>query len=319
LFSLSGLCGIYFFLLRCSTQLAAQVAILLIAIGSGFIFHSREFKLYTLDLAITVWTLYIAFRKEGEEKKSNDSFLVIVLSLFSLTSPVFIFLLPAVAVYRFFHLKKRTFRDLLVLALPVAFFIALYFLFLKPQNSGGTVRFWTQYYPNSIDKINFLLTIFKRDSKSFLSLNAGIVSFSYLVVLIFFSVRKKDGIWLLLLTPFLVHVAVAFFGGYPLFGRPSYYLYGILTIAFAYNVGSIVEFVTSRTLIKGKKVGVAAMVTLIVFFLWQDVIPGNIVRSDNWPTQQGRKVLRVLDSESAKGDIVKSNYGSYYTLLLYSV
>ena len=317
LFSLIGICGIYFFLLRCSTQLSAQVAILLIAIGSGFIFHSREFKLYTLDLAITAWTLYIAFRKEGEAKKSNDCFLVIVLSLFALTSPVFIFLLPAVAVYRFFHLKKRAIRDSLILVFPVALFIAIYFLFLKPQNPGGTVRFWTQYYPNSIDNINFLLTIFKRDSKSFLSLNAGIVSFSYLVCLLFFSVRKKDGIWLLLLTPFLVHVAVAFFGGYPLFGRSSYFLYGILTIAVAYNLGSIAEFAASRTPIKEKTMGVAAMVTLIVFLLWQDVIPGNIVQSGNWPTQQGRKVLTVLNSEIAKGDVVKFNYGSYYTLLLY--
>ena len=318
LFALLGLVGVYLFLSRVSTSAAALLATLLISLGYGFIRHSREFKPYALDLTLTAWTLYAAVRIPLHQREQKNILLVFMLHLFAVSSLVFAFVFPAVVAYRFRQTTPRTVFDFLLIVSPIVVFFLTYLFFFRPQMSDAALqRFWAAYFANSPEQIAFLIGEGDKFITQFFPLGGFVGILFYCVLLPLLSLRNRDGVWLLLLVSFGVQIVASAVGLYPLFHRPSYYLYGLIVIAFAYVVGALSQELAKKSRLLQDVLGICAIVGIVGYLVSTILLTQAVKRVRAWPSEQGRAAFSVLADRFESGDILKINYAAYFPFQFY--
>jgi signal peptidase I len=136
------------------------------------------------------------------------------------------------------------------------------------------------------------------------------------------SWRRKDGVWLLLMTPLLFAAVASALQLYPLFGRPSFFLFGIGAMSVGYCFGHVVELVPVK--FEGwwgrwgrEAAGGALSFGLIGSYLVTGAAAEGIEKGRKWPSPQAEKVFSILAEHYRPGDAVKFNAGVKYTFVLY--
>jgi len=199
--------------------------------------------------------------------------------------------------------------------------VAIYLLVYAGGATEPTREFWAEYYLWPPENIPFIL-------KSGAYALRGYFGFAWPAVPIFYvycaiiSWRRKDGVWLLLVTPLLFAAVASALQLYPLFARPSYFLYGIGAMSVGYCFGHVLELVPVK--FEGwwgrwgrEAVGSVLSFGLILSYLLTGAAAEGIEKGRKWPAPQAKKVFSILAEHYRPGDAVKFNPPVQYTFLLY--
>ena len=95
----------------------------------------------------------------------------------------------------------------------------------------------------NLDNFNFFVQTWIQFISQYTAMPWKIVTLSFIIILPCFSIYKKDGIFLLFLVPFFMQCIFSYLKLYPLFERPSYYLYGLAVISLCYSLSSIMQLI----------------------------------------------------------------------------
>ena len=330
----SVLCSVSIFQLSKSISKSYLSILPLVLINGGYLFilHSREFKPYIIDLLFTSFAYYLtilACNSKISSSKRATSFLCIFLFLFSLSSLAFVFVTPSLLIFLWY--KKFSLRKLILISL-VSFipFLVNYYLYLSPQSPEGTQEFWSSYYLSSnLDNINFFVDTWIEFISQSTSLPWQVVSLSFFILLPIISIIKKDGIFLLFLSPFLIQCCLSYLHIYPLFQRPSYYLYGLAVISLSYSISCIFDaFVHTIFFILKKRpfkvnnsysfFQLSFLVLLLLIILKFTGFTTQVKNAQGWPVDQGREIMKTLTEEYKNSDNMIYNQASYFTMKYYA-
>ena len=136
------------------------------------------------------------------------------------------------------------------------------------------------------------------------------------------SWRRKDGVWLLLMTPLLFAAVASALKLYPLFGRPSFFLFGIGAMSIGYCFGHVIELVPLK--FEGwwarwgrEAAGGTLTFGILASYLLTGAAAEGIAKGRKWPSPQAKKVFSILAEQYRPGDAVRFDYGVKYTFLIY--
>ncbi len=327
-FGVAGLLAIYEFVRRIAGPGAGLCAAALVAVGPGFIYHAREFKPYALDLFASALCLAVATRN-GKRAGAPGFGLITALHAFALSSLCFVFVYPAIVLYRFFARGDRSPGAVLALASPAVTFALYFFLFLGPQGSETSAPqlFWNQFYPTSWENLKFLAGEFRHGANLFFLFGWGVLLVATLFGVPFVARRKRDGAIWLLWVPFAMNALFAAFEQYPLFGRSGYFLYAILIAGFSYACAGILGAIPRE---RRAQVWIPALVLGVGLALATDrrdpyaigarlerPLPEALERARHWPPDMGREAFALARKNLAPGDRLLLSPNAYYTFLAY--
>jgi len=314
LFSGAAFVGAYLFLRRVSSPGAAVAAVLLLAFGPGFVFHAREFKPYAMDLALAVWSLWAAARYVESPTPRRLAGLAIMLSLYALSSITFVFLYPGIVAWVWLSvdpIQRRTLAPLL--AAPIVF-LGLYFLYLRPQSAGGRmIQYWAAYYIESPAQFLAIVKNARTDISWFVAAGWPTAVAAYFLGLPALAVLAKDRIAIALLLPFIVQAGFATAGLYPLFSRPSYYMYGLMALAIPYCLAACWRAIVEADSVRMRILDVAVLAAVAAVMLVGTPFRDQLAQAQKWPVEQGRDAFRLLAERQREGDEAFVNYAAYYT------
>ena len=326
IFSLLSIVGAGAFLIRCGTVSGALAAVFFIGVGWGFIFYVREFKPYALDFALTAWSFFAALYWSQKPSAGRLALLAGTLLAASLFSIVFVFIYPAILAY-LLHRQRGLYRQregrfaLALLGVPGCVFVAIYLLVYASAASGRTQAFFSPYFLWPPENIPFVLEAGGQSLIGFFGFAWAVVPVCY-VYCGFISWRRKDGVWILLMTPLLFAAVASALQLYPLFGRPSFFLFGIGAMSVGYCFGHVIELVPVK--FEGwwgrwgrEAAGSALGFGLILSYLVTGAAAEGIEKGRKWPSPHTEKVFSTLAEHYRPGDAVKFNAGVKYTFLLY--
>lgn len=299
----------------------ARLAVLApLLFGSSYLFvrHARHFKPYSLDLFLTISALWAATLFVSNPSRRRYFFLLAVLSLFALSSLPALFVVPGIVCYLAYHRAGSIIKLTKVAGIPLCLYGLNYLFLLKPQSAGGALKFWSNYYLDDISKVPFLAKALIQfvDESSFVDWR--ILLASYFIALPIISIHKKDGFWILLISPLFAHMLVSSLRLYPLFDRPSIYLYGLILISFAYSASEIGKLFFEKLQLQRKhfdKIAIALITLSLVLFSTKIFQYFEGLRT--WPISQGRESFQKLAEDFTTGDRLRFGYGSYFTLKFY--
>lgn len=322
LFSLLSILGMIVFLVRCGTPTGALASAFIVAAGYGFIYHAREFKPYNLDFALMVWSFAAALYWAERPSRLRLATLVLSLVLMALFSLTFAFIYPGIILYyayRSNNLRNSNLASIAAMLAPTALFLLNVAVIV--EYSGATRDFWSEYYLSSLERIPFLISQGARFFERFLGPVWSVaVEFYFIAAIV--SLRRKDGVIFLMLPPFVLLVVMSILGLYPLFGRPSFFLYGILALSFGYVVGHILELLPGKPAFLQRRAvreGLSMAMTLgmIAYYIGSGALENNVAAAKRWPMEQGNEAFKVLKEEYRDGDAIKISYGAWYAFLIY--
>ncbi len=326
IFSLLSIAGAGAFLIRCGTVSGALAAVFFISVGWGFIFHAREFKPFALDFALTAWSFFAAVYWAQKPSPGRLALLAGTLLAASLCSIVFVFIYPAVLAYlpyrqRGLYRQREERFALALLLVPGCVFVAIYLLVYAGGATGPTRGYWADFYLWPPENIPFILKAGVQSSMGYFGFAWPAVPICYVYCAII-SWRRKDGVWLLLMTPLLFAAIASALRLYPLFGRPSFFLIGIGAMSVGYCFGHVVELVPVK--FEGwwgrwgrEAAGGVLSLGLILSYLVTGAAAEGIEKGRKWPSPQAEKVFSTLAEHYRPGDAVMFNYGAKYTFLIY--
>ena len=319
LFSLLAVTGAFLFVRRLAGTAAAFVAAFAIAVGHDFILHSREFKPFALDLALAIWAIYVAVAFRAWQRR-HDILSMLLMTLYALSSISFVFVYPAVLAYRVLHRKHRAWNRLALMAVPGIVFLAVYWFWLRPQAASAAItNFWAGQTIDNAEGLRFALGAGLHYIGRYFLFGWVVAWIFYLGVAPVMSIiGRRDGVWLLLLTPLAVQIVVSALGMYPLFNRPSYYLYGIMVLAFGYGAGTLIQSVQARGLaMLSRALAVGLVTATIGYSVYAGVIPDQLRNLHRYPHAGGKKAFSRLVKHMQPGDVVSINYGAFRTFLFH--
>ncbi|MCH9054134.1 MAG: glycosyltransferase family 39 protein [Proteobacteria bacterium] len=326
IFSLLSIVGAGAFLIRCGTVSGALAAVFVIGVGWGFIFYVREFKPYALDFALTAWSFFAALYWSQKPSAGRLALLAGTLLAASLFSIVFVFIYPPILAYllhrrRGLHRQREGQLALALLGVPGCVFVAIYLLVYAGAATGPTREFWAEYYLWPPENIPFILEAGVLSARGYFGFAWPVLPICYVNCAII-SWRRKDGVWLLLLTPLLFTAIASALQLYPLFGRPSFFLFGIGAMSVGYCFGHVLELVPVK--FEGwwgrwgrEAAGGALSFGLILSYLVTGAAAEGIEKGRQWPSPQAKKVFSTLAEHYRPGDAVKFNYGVTFPFLIY--
>ncbi|MCG8589389.1 MAG: glycosyltransferase family 39 protein [Proteobacteria bacterium] len=325
-FGVLGVWGAFRLAERLAGPGAGLVAAALVALGPGFVTHAREFKPYALDVCLTFFWLHAAL---APSRRRGPPLAVTLFGLATaLGSLAFVFLYPGVLALRFFHRRERKLRHLVVLALPGVVFLAYYALVLGPQTGGARAlqAFWEPFYLNSWASLQFLVREAPRALGFFSVLGWLPVAVGALGLFPFVARKRRDG-WLWLFgVPVACQVAFSALGLYPLLGRGSLHLYGLLIVAACAGWAALLGWGWRRARPLGQVAmaggsllfGLTALATQVVRDPYPlpdrplRPLPEALRVAANWPPDMGRRALETFDREYADGDgLLVGTHGFY--------
>ena len=312
LFSIAAIYGGFLVARRIASLPSALCVALLLAVGPGFIFHAREFKPYAADLALTLWSIFFALRYVERPNSKAFSILIAALTVFACSSLAFVFVAPAIALFVFRpHTFSQPVTRALPLSIPFLVFGVVYWWMLRPQVlTASTVDYWADYYIQGLADLPRIFRLATSEASSFVLPGWKLAFVSFFVVTPICSLLKRDGIALILNVPFLAQLVAAVAGIYPLFGRPSYYLYGLMCLALGYALHAGSHLSTS-TNVKRVYWIVSASALLSLSATQQN--RESFKRAVEWPAEQGRKAFSELGIQAPNVQNLYLNYGTYFS------
>jgi hypothetical protein len=313
-FSLAAVAGIFVFVRRAGQREIALIPALIIATAWGFIYHAREFKPYALDLALTLWTLWAVLRAVEQRRLG---LLVLLLSVMACSSLVFPFIFPGVLVFWWVRTRPVRFQSLLAFSVPLILFGAVYVFFLRPQNPAGTANFWAANYLTSIDQGIRLIRQYPDDLNAYSLFGWPVLTVLFFLVLPITSIRRRDGVWILFFLPVGVQVIAAALRLYPLFDRPSYYLYGLMNAGAAIALGQLIDQVLPRLPDWARRVKWNLVIAVILVAIFVGAIQRNLTQGKAWPPDTARRAMTLLAQDFRAGDRLYINGPDYYTFLFH--
>lgn len=314
--------GAYHLLTRFCGRPQALVGSLLIAIGPGFILHSREFKPYALDLALTFWALIMASGPESRPwSRRHDILLLSSLSIFAVSSLIFVFVFPPIIVYRLYQSKAIRWLDLARYSIPGWLFLGNYFLFLRAQNLSRSEGFgpFTRLQLNRVGNLSHILDAAATSIPTFIVLGWLVCLISYFFVMPAISAHRGDGVAILLLGPFIAQSILSMLGKYPMFMRPSTYLFGLMIIGLVYGFDGLRRFLASRFRTRRHQFFFAALVFgFTTFSVWATGPPwSRLMVASAHPEDPGKRSFQLLASLYKPGDKIKFGFGYEFIFLVH--
>ena len=222
----------YCVLRRFMGRTAAGVGCLLLAMGCSFIALTREFKPYGLDLMFTAAATAAVLLHEKSNSPWSVAVLASALLAFALGSLVSFMVLPGLFAYQI-HQRRLDRGAWLAWFIAGSALAANYLFFLLPQGSGHTISYWNYLYINNWRNLSNLVGA-GAYLQQYFAFPGPLAVFAIFLGAQVISWRRKDGFWLLALVPFLIACVLSGLGKYPLFERPSYYLYALMAWSLAY-------------------------------------------------------------------------------------
>ena len=293
-----------------------------LATGSDFIIYSREFKPYALDLALCLSCIWVSSNYVYKPSRRQWIICVILLSIYSLSSLTSLFVIPGIILYLVLQSNLSKKRLLLSAGLPTVCFGLVYLMILRPQSPGGTVDFWRDYYFQNLPELWELSLAGFQAIQSYVFTSWWLIGVFYLIGVPLFSILRKDGVWLLLLTPLAIQIFFAGVQKYPLFGRPSYYLYGLFVLGSCYVLSCLLLLLLNRFGLNRKPKLVfliqhAFVLTIALSIAFNSSSREKLKSAFTYPQDQGRAMMEILQDKFAVEDRLLYNYGSYFTLRFY--
>lgn len=329
----SILCSVGIFKLSKSLSKSYFSVLPLALINGGYLFilHAREFKPYIIDLFFVCFAYYLAILACESKNKSNSRLIFlfcVFLCLFALSSLSFLFIIPSLLAFLYYKKFPRK-KVLLIAFSSVITFLLNFYLYLSPQSPEGTQDFWSSFY---LDKNLSNLDFFVNTWIEFISQSSvfpwQLISLSFFILLPLISLIRKDGIFLLFLGPFLVQCCLSYFRVYPLFQRPSYYLYGLAIISLSYSVSYFFQALEYVQFLRKSKHQLSnkgsysffqlSFLILILFLLLNNGFIAQIQTAKMWPVDQGREIVKTLIEEYRESDSIVYNQASFFTLKYYA-
>ena len=319
-FSLLAVLAAYGLVARATgSRRAGLTAALLIALGPYFIRNGRHFKPFSLDLMMALGAVALAARPARGSAARRAVLLGGWLSLYALSSVPFVFVFPGVALLHVRAANQRPLERWGPVIVPVLFFAAHYLAFIRLQSMGVVDRYWEAYFLRDPEAV---IRAFTRHLPEFLG-RASLVPW-WLVAGVFVAIvpvlawMRRDRVGLLLALPFWGQVAAAVLALYPLFGRPSTHLYGLMLCGFVYAIHGLIDEAAKRFAPARRERWVGAAFAAIA--LVAVVSPSNVASmldERRWPVDQGRAALDVLAREYRSEDRLLVGYGTEYTFLFH--
>ncbi len=300
----------YLFLRRVASSSGALFACLLIATGPLFITESRHFKPYGVDLACTMACLYLATL---ERDRRGGIGVLVGSSLAALSSLTVVFVLPGVALFRFWRRWPRDGLEWASILVPGLLILGQYFLFLRPQGVGFLTGFWADFYLDSADHALALLGRAPKYLNRYVPYVWPVVVFSTFILVPAAAWRAQSRLWMLLLPPFALHMIASALGRYPVLERPAYYAYGLLAVSAAVGIHATAQSLKRADLRRAVEQRTFVILGLVA-------LVGGLLRmegSRNSPADQGRLALETLRDEVRAGDLLVLNYGATYPARLH--
>jgi len=314
IFSVLALLGTYAFVSRTSSRGAAVSAVLLIALGPGFVHHARGFEPYPLDLALTVWSLWFAVRYTELRTRNSLSALIVILLLYAASSLTFAFVYPAILAFVCLSGAREQPRALWLLLAPGLLFTAIYIVYLRPQlSSGEALRYWGQFYIDSPEALARVAANARFDIGRFVPIGWQVVCAAYFVALPTLAVVARSRSSMLLFVPFIVQAGFSAAGLYPLFARPSYYLYGLMAIALPHVVATCLRWRAHPDSLRPKLIDAALVAGIAMTLAVSSPLRAQLGNARSWPVEQGGDAFRILAEQHKPGEAVYVSYSAYYT------
>ncbi len=314
IFSLVSIMGAWAFTRKSGQIRLALGPALLIAASFGFVYHSREFKPYALDLALAMWLLWATL--DALEKR-RYRLLISLLTMTAASSLSFLFLFPAVTVFLLIRTHPDSPLRLWPLVIPLLTFIFIYLGFLQPQSPGGTTAFWHANYLTSVADAMSLARRYPAYLNAYTFSGWMVISVLYFVALPVVSLRRRDGLWLLLLTPFFIQVVAAMLRIYPFLDRPSYYLYGIMIVGAAIALGGLVDLATASKPALAPRIKTALCILLLGWVVGAGTLQRDLAAARVWPPDTGRAAMKIMAHEFSAEDSFYVSSGAYFTFLFH--
>lgn len=312
LFSLVAVAGMVALVRRAGQAELAFLPAWIVAGACGFVYHSREFKPYALDLALTLWLLWAALRAVERRRVGG---LVIGLAVMAGASLAFIFVYPAILAFWMIRVRPIRVKPLLALMAPPVLFLATYVLFLHPQNPGGTNLFWRDYYLTSISQSITLIQRYSDFISPYCLFDWRVMTVLLFVVLPMMSIPRRDGLWVLFLLPVGVQIGAASLRIYPFLQRPSHFLFGIMNAGAAVALGLLIDRIAGRAPLASKALKYGVILLALGVSVGGGSFRQNLVLGKTWPPDTARRSMEILAREFQADDRLYVNAPDYYTFL----
>lgn len=314
LFAILSIVGAFLLIRQLRFQSLAPLAAIMIAFSWAFIYHSREFKPYSMDLALSILSLW-AFIRALE--KDHYLLYFVLLSLYALSSLTFVFVFPSLFIVHLILKRPKKISDIAIYIIPGLLFVFAYFGFLRIQSIGTTSNFWASHYLTDWNSIKLNFSRFPTYMDGWSVIGWLPVTLLYAVLLPVASIIRKDARGLLFLLPFLFIAVASAFKIYPIFDRPSYFLYGLIHCGAVFGLGLYLDLICSKQPKWVDAIGTG--ITLIVsgILLFNGTLWGDIKHGKQWPPDTGRYAMTTMAAKVQPGDELFINAAAYYTFKFY--
>ncbi len=305
---------LYYFLKSHTNSYITLMGVGLMAMNRHLIFYAVAVKQYSSDLLVHLVLIFIFFCDKGFSKQ-NKFFLLGAIGMISLwLSHTSSFILFSISAYWLFTLKNMPHSEKIkIIVIWIGWslsFILLYFSTIAGNpNQRLMTTYWGEHFmpllPHHLEQFAWFSHHF-RDMISFslgfsnkhavLWLPFGI---SFLIG-IFYSIKRKEYQFLLLLAPMVVHLVVSGFSKYPFYHRLILYqtfpLFFFISTGFFFIVSFGANLINSKIVLPAS----LAFVLLTQLMITLTNFP--------YPTEDLKKDLTVLKANFKNGDKVYVYY-----------
>jgi hypothetical protein len=293
----------------------ALLAALLVALSPGFVEHSREFKPYMLDALLATSFLALTFREL--ERRGTLAAWGALAAGFAAASIVSVFVLPPSFVLLWARSDGHRRRMLAVAAGASALaFTIVYVTALEPQGTGHTHRFWADYYLGG-SSLSVVAGHAARSIRSFSPLALPITLLGCLALAPARAACRRDARLACLYAPLLLQGLASAAGLYPLFERPTAYLYAPMLVALAYAIDGASRLARGRWLAIRPLVVVAIVALGMSAPLRDPPLIARLEDAANWPPRYGGTPRATIRDDLRRDDVVFADVPAFFQFQVY--
>jgi hypothetical protein len=299
---------------RVSGSRTGLLSALLVAVSPALVEHSREFKPYELDCLLTA-TAWASTWWMIEAPASRLRAWALAMLVFSASSLVAAFVVPAVVACAWLELRPEHRRAVVLTAVAAgAAFLVTFVTVLEPQATSHVRDLWTDHYLSDVGSLSRLARLGAQSVRAFSPLPLWPTLLACLVVTPTLAILRRDGrlLWLYASVP--LQAAASAVGLYPLFGRPSSYLFLLMLVTLAHSIAALAGDGRSRARIAAVVVALVALSSppFRSVPLWQ-----RLAETRDHPPSYGDAVLARLADDLAPDDLVLTDIAGFFHLQVY--
>lgn len=289
----------------------------LFAINFHLIYYCQEFKQYSLEVFITILTIYlfkkVDFKNLNTIKCLGFGVLFFILFLLSMTFP---FILGAFIIYLIYKNKASSIKQVFFILLPFIFLSAPYYLFYLWSSKALMLREFSDMWHMGFIELNFKsIYAFFAEFFNFVfepnNLSALVLVLCVYGAFLVFKDKKRLGAVSLLV--FVAATAASVFHIYPIYIRLGLYLVPLI-ILFAVKPLDTCSFNTLRGKIYGT---ILALIFLICFSGYNARYLAKFLNPMVFHKSLSREMMQIIKNDLAEDDIVIYDGESLTTCFYY--